>query len=250
MRYSDLLRYYSDDYRPPEMQYNVPEEPSYTSKKSESKHYDEIAGDSSNPDNTENPDNYVSASSENKEKFIPFQKREEKHQELTYSPNTIQAKAGMTRAEFVKKNYNTFKERYEAAGLDPMVAMAQAILESGFTRYGGEGSGSSLALKHKNLFGIKARKGEQRINMATKEDRGNGKQDEMADFTVNQSFDDSITHHINFLKKYDRYAGLFNNNNQEDIINKLQASGYATDKNYGNLIRTIINKDILPNLKK
>ena len=228
-RYSDLLRYYSPEYQPS-----------------------------------------VTKEAENDEPYIPFEEPEVEESLLTKPPikaqpnivfpdkeveddsNDLTYYKGISRKDFVEQNYDYFESTYGKEGLDPVVHMAQAILEGKINRGGGKGSGdSALALKGHALFGVKAGKGDDQGEYWTWESRDGVRTKERAKFAKYKTYKDSVNRQIQFLKDNGRrYSGLFNENDRDAYLAKLQASGYATDPNYSSTLRSIIEKDILPYIKK
>lgn len=133
---------------------------------------------------------------------------------------------------------NTIKEGalqgYKAYNILPSLTIAQAILESGWGT-------TQLAIKGKNLFGIKAFsdwKG-KRITMETSEWYNGVKQVIKADFRAYDSYDDSIMDH-NKLLSTSRYEAVRKCKDYKSACEAVYKCGYATDPEYAKkLIRLI-----------
>ncbi|TPF98827.1 glucosaminidase domain-containing protein, partial [Clostridium perfringens] len=130
------------------------------------------------------------------------------------------------------------RQSYEETGIFPSITIAQAILESGW----GE---SGLAVKAKNLFGIKADsswKGEV-LEMLTQEHVNGGVITITARWRVYSSWNDSVIDHGKFFVENSRYKenGVLDAKNYIDQANCIQKAGYATDPNYAKLLIQVIN---------
>jgi flagellum-specific peptidoglycan hydrolase FlgJ len=144
----------------------------------------------------------------------------------------------MTKEEFIKK-YGSFAiQSAQGTGLSPLLILSQAWLESG-------GAKSKLASVHYNFFGIKADKNWQgkKVLLQTKEQKPTGEV-----YTINSYFRkydnpaQSFSDHIAFLKRNPRYtkAGLFSYpDNYQKQADTLQKSGYATDIQYADKLKSI-----------
>lgn len=130
-------------------------------------------------------------------------------------------------------------------GIYPSIAMAQAILESGWGK-------SKLAVESNNLFGIKAGSnwtGKKR-NYPTKEHDKSDKPFWVdAYFRVYDSWDDSIEGHGEFFTstnwKKENYKAVLEAKDYKEQAWGLQSSGYATDKQYANKLLSIIDNNNL-----
>jgi peptidoglycan hydrolase FlgJ len=158
----------------------------------------------------------------------------------------------MERTEFVKKYSPAVARITSNTGISPQVLFAQAILESsGKDEKGKWGVGQSqLAKKYNNYFGIKASrqwKGPV-VNMKTQEYYGNATQPTTINdfFRVYNSFEDSATDYIRFLKTNSRYtnAGVFTAKTPQEQIKAIKRAGYATAPNYVERAMGIINKNV------
>ncbi len=108
------------------------------------------------------------------------------------------------------------------------ITLAQAILESA-------SGNSELAVKGKNHFGIKCH-GWKGKEMYLDDDKKN------ECFRVYKSVEESYTDHSEFLKKYNRYAFLFEyeTDDYKSWAKGLKKAGYATNPKYPQLLIDII----------
>ena len=139
---------------------------------------------------------------------------------------------------FISQIVSGAKQSYEETGIFPSITLAQAILESGWGR-------SGLAIKAKNLFGIKADsswKGEV-LNMLTQEHVNGGVITITARWRVYGSWNDSVIDHGKFFVENSRYKnnGVLDAKNYIEQANCIQKAGYATDPNYANQLIQVIN---------
>ena len=129
-----------------------------------------------------------------------------------------------------------YAEKWGAAAMEQMamfdipasITLAQGILESA-------SGNSELAIKGKNHFGIKCHGWEGR-EMYLDDD----KKDEC--FRVYSSVEESYVDHSEFLKKYNRYAFLFDydKTDYKSWAKGLKKAGYATNPKYPQLLINII----------
>jgi mannosyl-glycoprotein endo-beta-N-acetylglucosaminidase/stage II sporulation protein P len=162
----------------------------------------------------------------------------------------ISAYKKMTRPEYI----NTFKDAVirsvKGTGLFPSVKMAQAILESSTSK--GVPGGSTLTIKAKNHFGIKADKKWDGEKFAIKTREVINGQNVMVDALFRKYDTDlsSFVDHTLFLKNNSRYfkAGVFNAATPESEAAALQKAGYSTDPNYAKTLNALINKHNLKEL--
>ena len=124
-------------------------------------------------------------------------------------------------------------------GLLASVTIAQAILE------GGWGS-STLSIKAKNLFGIKAFDDwtGAYTTMDTTEYYNGMRQTVTARFRAYDSFNDSIKDHTKLLLT-ERYRAVREASNYKDACYAVKNCGYATDPNYPQLLITLIEQNNL-----
>ncbi|MBU5317605.1 LysM peptidoglycan-binding domain-containing protein [Clostridium bornimense] len=124
-------------------------------------------------------------------------------------------------------------------GILASVTIAQAILESGW-------GSSTLSVKAKNLFGIKAFDdwAGAYTTMDTTEYYNGMRQTVSARFRAYNSFNDSIKDHTKLLLT-ERYKAVREATNYKDACYALKNCGYATDPNYPQLLITLIEQNNL-----
>lgn len=128
-------------------------------------------------------------------------------------------------------------------GIDPRLMVAQAALETGWGKHMIEGEGG--APSH-NLFGIKA---DQRwvgpaVSITTSEYREGVRVSEQAAFRAYPDYQASFQDYVSFLEANPRYRQVLAAADDPELFaQRLQEAGYATDPNYANKIRRIMNGD-------
>lgn len=138
--------------------------------------------------------------------------------------------------QFIKNYANAAQEGCRGTGLFPSVALAQAILESGW-------GASSLTKKHNNFFGIKAGKSwtGKTVTMRTREEDKSGNSYYVnAVFRAYDSPVDSFRDRANFFKSFSRYKAVLEQTTAQKQIEAIYKAGYATDKKYVSKIMGII----------
>lgn len=132
-------------------------------------------------------------------------------------------------------------------GIVPSVILAQAILESAWGT-------SKLAKEANNLFGIKVGQNWQgeTFEVETREVRNGTSVTEKASFRSYKSVADSVTDYGNFFTstpwRTKNYQEFRTATNYVDAANALQKSGYATDPQYGEKIKSVIERYALNKL--
>jgi flagellum-specific peptidoglycan hydrolase FlgJ len=117
----------------------------------------------------------------------------------------------------------------QETGLDPRIIIAQSALETG---WGKSAPGN-------NFFGIKSHGKPGGNTMATTE-VVNGQPVRTQDsFRAYADVGESAKDYANFLRSNPRYRGLLGAQGFDEQIRALGASGYATDPNYANKVRSI-----------
>lgn len=140
----------------------------------------------------------------------------------------------------VSKKYNLYGS----------VMLAQACLESDYGR-------STLTHQALNLFGVKAREGQNYVSMRTLEDKGVGDYYEIVDkFAKYDSYKESFEGYAQLLRgglNWDStyYSGAWKENaNDYRDVSEVLTGKYATDKLYAGKINKIIEKYNLAELDK
>lgn len=153
----------------------------------------------------------------------------------------------LTREAFTFKYYPFVKNITTGTGLFPEIVIAQAIIESQGSLNGAMYPGlSKLAANFNNYFGIKAGSRWQgpTVNMNTGEVINNQHVTVKANFRVYNSAEDSFRDYVQFLKENPRYttAGVFSAENYVQQAERINAAGYATNPEYGNMIAQVAER--------
>lgn len=161
----------------------------------------------------------------------------------TSSTSTQSSQVQMTDAQrrFINTLAPAAQVVAKSSGILPSVMVAQAILESGW-------GNSTLAKQAKNYFGIKADaswKGKT-ITLPTTEVRNGVPRTENAVFRAYDSATASLLDYSKFFTstpwRTQNYSQFRQARNYSDAVAALQKSGYATDPNYGNKLKSLIEK--------
>ena len=141
--------------------------------------------------------------------------------------------------QFVATMLPMAKEAAARIGVDPVMLVAQAALETGWGKsiMRSQDGGSSH-----NLFGIKAMgswKGAE-ARAITSEFRDGKMVKETANFRSYDSYADSFHDLVSLLQNNNRYKEVVNSaDNPEQFVKELQKAGYATDPDYASKISQI-----------
>jgi mannosyl-glycoprotein endo-beta-N-acetylglucosaminidase/stage II sporulation protein P len=152
-----------------------------------------------------------------------------------------------TREAFIKKYYPFVRNATRGTGLFPEILIAQAIIESQGSINGKYYVGASkLASTYNNFFGIKAAGGWKgpKVNLKTGEVINDRYVTITDAFRVYNTPEESIADYIKFLKENPRYtkAGVFEADDYRQQALRIHAAGYATGKDYGDLVTQIASK--------
>ena len=129
--------------------------------------------------------------------------------------------------------------------VSPDVLIAQVALETGWGKHvihTQQGDNSF------NLFNIKASGGWQgeKINVSTLEYKGGVAAQEKADFRQYKSYADSFSDYVHLLKNNPRYEkALSVSSDSSAYAEQLEAAGYATDPQYAEKIKRLLNSDVI-----
>ncbi|MCO8167322.1 flagellar assembly peptidoglycan hydrolase FlgJ [Pseudomonas sp. 21LCFQ02] len=142
--------------------------------------------------------------------------------------------------QFVATMLPLAKEAAARIGVDPVMLVAQAALETGWGKsIMRQSDGSS---SH-NLFGIKAMGGGWKgaeARAITSEFRDGKMVKETANFRAYDSYADSFHDLVSLLQNNSRYKEVVNSaDNPEQFVKELQKAGYATDPDYASKISQI-----------
>jgi flagellar protein FlgJ len=147
--------------------------------------------------------------------------------------------------DFVRQLLPLAERAAESSGINPRVMIAQAALETGWGRHMIKGEADAPSF---NLFGIKAdqRWSGESVSIATTEFREGVPLSERASFRSYPDYESSFRDYVSFLESNPRYRSvLASADDPERFARGLQEAGYATDPNYGEKIRRILNTDTL-----
>jgi flagellar protein FlgJ len=136
-------------------------------------------------------------------------------------------------------------------GVKPGVLIAQAALESGW---------GQKVIRHAdgrssfNLFGIKADAGwtGDKVNVATLEYENGIAAKQRAAFRSYESIESAISDYVEFIRSNPRYQSALEQAADPDAyLSALKAAGYATDPEYAEKIKAIVNQDtFMANIEK
>jgi flagellar protein FlgJ len=146
---------------------------------------------------------------------------------------------------FVEHMWPLAKSAAEKLGVAPEVILAQAALETG---WGKKISRNMSGASSHNLFNIKAdsRWDGEHATVSTLEYRDGVAVREKANFRSYESFADSFSDYVNFIKESPRYqTALDVAADPRAFTQELSQAGYATDPNYANKIMRIADSEPL-----
>jgi len=144
-------------------------------------------------------------------------------------------------ADFVQQLLPLAQQAADKIGVSAEVILSQAALETGWGQHvikNADGNSSH------NLFNIKAdsRWQGERAATATIEYRDGTAVKEQAQFRSYDSYQQSFDDYVDFLQTQPRYQdALKQTANPEQFIEGLHKAGYATDPNYADKIKRIMN---------
>ncbi|WP_076920626.1 flagellar assembly peptidoglycan hydrolase FlgJ [Pseudoalteromonas sp. SK20] len=150
--------------------------------------------------------------------------------------------------EFVSTVWEHAKTAAKKIGLNPAVMVAQAALETGWGKHiinKGDGNSSN------NLFNIKAdnRWNGEKASKVTLEFEQGAAVKKQASFRAYDSIKDSVNDFVDFLTQNPRYQDALNNTAKpHKFLDSLQQAGYATDPNYADKIKRVLNSNELKNI--
>ncbi|MBH0020582.1 flagellar assembly peptidoglycan hydrolase FlgJ [Pseudoalteromonas sp. SWXJ133] len=185
---------------------------------------------------------------------LPHQQYKKETIPLTDNKITEEAKSNDNKAnfdtaeEFVSSVWEHAKTAAKKIGLNPAVMVAQAALETGWGKHiiNKSDGGSS-----NNLFNIKSDKsweGDKASKVTLEFEQGTPVK-KQASFRAYDSIKDSVNDFVDFLTQNPRYKeALQNTAKPNDFLDSLQKAGYATDPNYADKIKQVLNSTELKNI--
>ena len=147
--------------------------------------------------------------------------------------------------EFVERLLPAAREAAAALGLDPIALVAQAALETG---WGQRMIQTAAGDNSFNLFGIKASRGWQGDTAVvdTLEYRQGVARKEQAKFRAYPSPEQSVKDYVDFIRNSPRYQDAVKvASDSIAYFRQLQAAGYATDPNYAEKIKSVMNNPVM-----
>ncbi|MBD3634974.1 MAG: flagellar assembly peptidoglycan hydrolase FlgJ [Methylophaga sp.] len=145
--------------------------------------------------------------------------------------------------EFVEKLWPYAERAAEKLGVAPEVILSQAALETGWGKHIlADQQGSSF-----NLFNIKAHRWDgDTVAKNALEYRDGIALHEQSQFRVYDSYQHSFDDYVRFLQTQPRYSqALQHVGDPNAFIEQLHKAGYATDPQYADKIKRIMNSDTL-----
>lgn len=142
---------------------------------------------------------------------------------------------------FVEQLLPVAKSVAGSVGLNPVMMLAQAALETGWGKHLVK-SGKELSY---NLFNIKADASwqGQAVNKTTLEYKDGVAVKEAAQFRKYDSFSESLQDFVQFLQDNPRYqTALENTEDSETFIKELHKAGYATDPEYSDKVLSVYQR--------
>lgn len=154
------------------------------------------------------------------------------------TPLIQQEDENMTKQEFIDRLQPHAEELQEGYGVLPSIIIGQAILESNWGT-------SQLAHEYNNLFGVKAEGSQDKVNLETREYINQQWVVIEGDFRVYQSWEESMDDHtMLFVNGVDwdpqKYEEVLTAQNYQQAADALQEAGYATDPDYSEKVKNVI----------
>lgn len=152
--------------------------------------------------------------------------------------------------EFLERLAPYAKRAAEDAAISPVTVLAQAALETG---WGQHVIPTAAGQSSNNVFNIKAdaRWDGMTAGTTTVEFEQGVAQREQAQFRAYGSVEESFHDYVNFLQTNPRYQqALEVGRDAGQFAEQLQQAGYATDPDYANKIKRIINSDVMQAIRQ
>jgi len=156
-----------------------------------------------------------------------------------------------TPAEFVEQLLPLAEQAGQELGVDPSVLLAQAALETGWGKF--ITRDATTGRSSYNLFNIKAHSGwdGDSVQVQTLEYRGGVPEKEQARFRAYDSYAESFSDYVNFLRSNPRYQqALEQGSDPARFVRELHNAGYATDPEYASKIERIFSGDLLAGMSR
>lgn len=139
------------------------------------------------------------------------------------------------RGDFLRELAPSAIETAMAYGVPASITMAQAIQESGWGR-------SGLARRYNNLFGVKAGRAKNAVEMKTDEFTDGKMHSIRARFRTFTTPSEAVQHHGALLSADRRYAHAYENNSSWQTFLSYMAPVYASDPKYAQRVTWLIER--------
>jgi len=171
--------------------------------------------------------------------------------EVTQAVTDVKAEPSFDSPDsFVQQLWSMAKQAADKIGVKAEVLLSQAALETG---WGKHVINKTDGQSSHNLFNIKADSRWQgdSATKGTVEYRDGVAVKEQAQFRSYDSYQDSFDDYVEFLQTQPRYQqALEQAQNPDAFIEGLHKAGYATDPNYSDKIKQIMNSDTLAQISQ
>lgn len=168
--------------------------------------------------------------------------------QITNSRSGQKASISSTQENFVMMLKPHAEKAAAELNINPDVLIAQVALETGWGKHvihNKQGENSF------NLFNIKAGSQWQgdKVNVSTLEYRDGIAANEKADFRKYTNYADSFSDYVQLMKNSSRYEQVLQKGNDSAAYAEaLQSAGYATDPEYAQKIKRLLNSDAIKSL--
>ncbi len=165
--------------------------------------------------------------------------------QVTHSRSGQKASISSTQENFVMLLKPHAEKAAAELNINPDVLIAQVALETGWGKHvihDKQGENSF------NLFNIKAGNQWQgdKVNVSTLEYRDGIAANEKADFRKYSDYAESFSDYVRLMKNNSRYEQVLQKGNDSAAYAEaLQSAGYATDPEYSQKIKRLLNSDVL-----
>lgn len=154
-----------------------------------------------------------------------------------YQIKTVSGTVAEDQKSFVETMMPLAKKVADKFGLDPLVMVAQAALETGWGKHLMK-KGTDLA---NNLFGIKASADTSNSTRADSYEYVNGKKVLInSSFRAYSGFEESMEDYARLITGNKRYARVSAAQSPDEYFEELQKAGYATDPQYASKLKRIV----------
>ncbi|GAA6153306.1 flagellar assembly peptidoglycan hydrolase FlgJ [Pseudoteredinibacter isoporae] len=155
-------------------------------------------------------------------------------------PNGLTQSMADSIENFIEQLAPAAKRIANYLGVEAKGIIAQAALETGWGQHIIQDKGGQSSF---NLFNIKARQGEPSVGVDTLEYRNGKAVQEQAEFRKYNNIQESFNDYARLLKENQRYQGaLAEGKDAGSFAEQLQKAGYATDPNYADKIKQILQR--------